>query len=157
MSTKRSKDRTLLCSFLFADGRQCTTPRCSAHPHLCYFHARKEAQANLALQAGRDISSCFSFDYVSACDLSQALSQLFCAVAHGSIKPKTATTLAYLGQTILQTIHVAGSEYAQAFGSDAWRRAIRSSFAPPELPPPPPEPKIERKPGRPPAPQTPSE
>ena len=27
MSTIRSKDRTRLCSFTFADGRQCRTPR----------------------------------------------------------------------------------------------------------------------------------
>jgi hypothetical protein len=43
MSAHLSKDRSSLCSFSFADG--CRAPRCSAHPHLCGFHARKEAQA----------------------------------------------------------------------------------------------------------------
>jgi hypothetical protein len=46
MSTKRpvgrltathKKDRSGLCAFTFADGRQCRTPRSSGHPHLCYF------------------------------------------------------------------------------------------------------------------------
>jgi hypothetical protein len=78
------KNRSSLCSFTFADGRHCRTPRCSAHPHLCYFHARKEAQ-----------------------------------------------TLAYLRQTLLQSIHLAQDEYINAFGTDYWRRTIRSSFAEP--------------------------
>jgi hypothetical protein len=55
MSANRSNDRSSLCSFSFADGRRCRTPRCSTHPHLCYFHARKEAQALAAQQMGRDI------------------------------------------------------------------------------------------------------
>ena len=139
------KDRSSLCSFSFADGRRCRTPRCSAHPHLCYFHARKEAQVLAAQQMGRDISAYLSGGYLSACDLSSALGRLFSAVAQGQIKPKTATTLAYLGQTLLQTIHLAQDEYINAFGTDSWRRTIRSSFAPsspdhkpdpqPDLPP----------------------
>jgi hypothetical protein len=131
MSTHSSKDRASLCSFSFADGRRCRIPRCSAHPHLCYFHARKEAQALAAQQVGRDISSCLSNSYLSACDLSSALGQVFSAVAQGQIKPKTATTLAYLGQTLLQSIHVAQHEYINAFDTDSWRDVIRASFAVP--------------------------
>jgi Tfp pilus assembly protein PilF len=130
MSSNRSKDRASLCSFSFADGRQCLTPRCTNHPHLCSFHARKEAQATAAQQAGRDISACFSGGYLSACDLSAALGQLFSAVAEGKVKPRTATTLAYLSQTLLQTIQLAQHEYINAFDTDSWRDAIRSSFAP---------------------------
>jgi hypothetical protein len=131
MSTDLSKERSSLCSFSFADGRRCRSPRCPAHPHLCGFHARKEAQALAALQAGRDISSYLSNSYLSACDLSSALGHLFSAVAQGQIKPKTATTLAYLGQTLLQTIRLAQDEYINAFDTDGWREAIRASFAPP--------------------------
>jgi hypothetical protein len=54
MSTNRSKDRSSLCSFTFADGRQCRTPR-AAHPYLCAFHARKDAQALAGEAAGKDI------------------------------------------------------------------------------------------------------
>jgi hypothetical protein len=131
MSAHLSKERSSLCSFSFADGRRCRTPRCSAHPHFCGFHARKEAQALAAQQVGRDISSVLSNSYVSACDLSSALGHLFSAVAQGQVKPKTATTLAYLGQTLLQSIHLAQDEYIEAFGTNSWRRVIRSSFAPP--------------------------
>jgi hypothetical protein len=131
MSTHLSKERSSLCSFSFADGRRCRSPRGPAHPHLCGFHARKEAQALAAQQVGRRISSYLSGSYLSACDLSSALGQLFSAVAQGQIKPRTGATLAYLGQTLLQTIRLAQDEYINAFDTDAWRDVIRSSFAPP--------------------------
>ncbi len=127
MSTLRSKDRASLCSFTFADGRQCRTPRFSGHPRLCCLHARKEAQAQAA-ESISDISSLFSGSYLSACDLSSALGQVFTGVAQGSIKRKTAATLAYLGQTMLNSIQVAQHEYINAFGTDDWRDTIRSSF-----------------------------
>ena len=126
MST-RSKDRISLCSFTFADSRRCRTPRCADHPHFCFFHARKEAQAHAAKQLGHDISYFFSGDYLSACDLSTALGRLFSAVARGEVKPRTASTLAYLGQTLLQTIPLAQHEYINAFSADQWRGAVRSS------------------------------
>ena len=125
------KDRSALCSFSFADGRRCRTPRCSAHPYLCYFHARNEAQALASQQVGCDIASDLSGRYLSACDLSSALGRLFSAAAQGHVKPKTASTLAYLGQTLLQSIQFAQGEYINAFGTDTWRRTIRSSFAQP--------------------------
>jgi hypothetical protein len=134
MPVHSSNDRSSLCTFSFADGRRCRTPRSPGHPHLCTFHARKEAQALAAHQVGRDISTCFSGEYLSACDLSSALGHLFSAVVQGHIKPKTATVLGYLSQTLVQSIHIAQHEYVNAFGTDAWRRVIRSSFpAPPAL------------------------
>ena len=127
MSTTRSKDRAGLCSFTFANGHRCRSLRSTSHPHLCYYHARKESQARAAEQIGRDISYFFSGRYLSACDLSAVLARLFSAFASGEIKPKTASILAYLGQTLLQTIHLAQDEYINAFGTDSWRRAVSSS------------------------------
>jgi hypothetical protein len=142
MSTNPSKDRASLCSFSFADGRQCRTPRSPAHPHFCVQHARKEAQAVAAIKAGNDISSYLNNNnYLSACDLSLALGQLFSCVAQGLIKPKTGATLAYLGQTLLQSIPIAQHEYTNAFGTDSWRHVIRASFAQPD-----PEPDEEPEP-----------
>jgi hypothetical protein len=134
MSTLSSKDRLTLCTFTFSDGRRCRTPRQPAaagqpgHPHLCFFHARKEAQARAADQVGRDVSGFLSGSYLSACDLNSALARLFAAVAQGHVKPRTAATLAYLGQTLVQTIPLAQDEYINAFGTDGWRDAVRSSF-----------------------------
>jgi hypothetical protein len=127
MSTNRSNDRASLCSFTFADGRHCRTPRQTGHPYLCSFHARKEAQALAGQEAGKDIAYHLSGSYVSACDLSSALGRLFSAVAQGQVKPKTASTLAYLGQTLVQTLHLAQVEYIKAFGPNAWRETIRIS------------------------------
>ncbi len=127
MSANRSKDRSGLCSFTFADGRQCRTPRRAGHPHLCFFHARKEALSRAAQQAGEDVSYFLSGTYLSACDLTSALGRLFSAVAQGEIKPKTACALAYLGQTLNQSIQLAQHEFINAFGTDSWRGEVRSS------------------------------
>ena len=132
------KDRTGLCAFTFADGRQCRTPRRAGHTHFCFYHARKEAQSLAAENVGKDISSLLSGDFLLACDLSLALARLFSAVAKGDIKPRTASTLAYLGQTMLQSMQMAQHEYCEAFETNTWRHAVRSSFDPP--PPAPPKP-----------------
>lgn len=129
-----SANRSSLCAFTFADGRRCRSPRLNGHPHLCCFHAKREAQSLATQQVGRDVSSFLSGSYLSACDLSSALGRLFSAVAQGEVKPKTASTLAYLGQTLLQSIQLAQHEYINAFGTDYWRRTIRASFAPPPAP-----------------------
>jgi hypothetical protein len=147
------KDRSALCTFTFADGRCCRTPRHAVHSPYCFFHARKLAQARAAEELGRDIAAQFSSAYLSANDLSFVLGRLFAAAAQGHIKPKTAATLAYLGQVLLQTIRLSQDEFISAFGSEFWRTQIRASFAqasivpvnppirpstPPPTPPPPP-------------------
>jgi hypothetical protein len=127
MSTNRSKDRSSLCSFTFVDGRHCRIPRQAGHPHLCAFHARKEAQSLAGQEAGKDIAYHLSGSFVSACDLTSALGRLFSAVAQGHVKPKTASTLAFLGQTMVQILPIAQDEYINAYDTDAWRETIRES------------------------------
>ncbi len=153
MSTIRSKDRSSLCAFTFADGRRCRTPRQTGHPYLCAFHARKESQALAGEEAGKDIAYHLSGSYLSACDLSSALGRLFSAVAQGQVKPKTASTLAYLGQTLVQTLPLAQHEYINAYGANSWRQTIRTSHeqsadhtSPDDAPPDPPSPPAEPKP-----------
>jgi hypothetical protein len=125
MSTNRSNDRISLCAFKFADGRKCRMPRRDGHPYLCAFHARKEAQTLAGDKAGKDIAYYLSGDFLSACDLSSALGRLFSAVAQGHVKPKTASTLAYLGQTLVQILPLAQNEYINAYDTDTWRDTIR--------------------------------
>src|SRR5260370_39131223 len=128
MSTIRSKDRASLCTFTFADGRRCRTPRFARHPHLCYFHALKESRANASVTIGNRILDRFSGSYLSACDLTSALGQVFSGVAQGSIKPKTADTLAYLGHTMVNSIHLATQNYITAFTSVRGIDTIYTSF-----------------------------
>src|SRR6267378_6583929 len=155
MSTNRSKDRSSLCSFMFVDGRHCRIPRQLGHPYLCAFHARKDAQALAGEAAGKDIAYHLSGSFVSACDLSSALGRLFSAVAQGQVKPKTASTLAYLGQTLVQILPLAQDEYINAYDTDTWRETIRTSHEQsakhteepdPESPTPEPEPEPEPAP-----------
>src|SRR6266481_522374 len=105
MSSLRPQDRKSLCRFTFADGRQCRTPRSPHHPHFCSDHARKDSQARAADKLARELSYFFSGEYLSACDLSATLGSLLAGVARGDIKPRSARTLAYLSQTLVQSIH----------------------------------------------------
>ncbi len=127
MSSLSPKDRVSLCSFTFSDGRRCRTPRIRNHPHFCFYHAQKEARARAAETLGKDLAYFFSGDYLSACDLSTALARLIPAVVRGDVKPKTAHTVAYLVQTLMQAIHLSEHEYTNAFGSDGWRKSVRNS------------------------------
>src|SRR5712692_11242748 len=139
------KDRKSWCRFTFADGRQCRSPRSHNHARFCYDHARKGSQARAADQLARELSYFFSGEYLSACDLSSALGRLLPAVVRGDIKPRSARTIAYLSQTLAQTIPLSKHEYINAFGTDAWRKAVRNSVhqnldhshASPPLEPPP--------------------
>ena len=36
-------------------------------------------------------------------------------------------SVAYLAQTLMQSIHISQHEYCEAFGSDGWRQSIRNS------------------------------
>jgi hypothetical protein len=127
MSSLSPKDRVSLCMFTFSDGRRCRTPRAAKHPRFCFYHAQKEARARTAKKLGKDLAYFFSGDYLSACDLSTALARLIPAVVRGDVKPRTARTVAYLAQTLLQAIHISQHEYCEAFDTDDWRKAIRNS------------------------------
>ena len=127
MSSLSAKDRVSLCSFTFSDGRRCRTPRIAKHPRFCFYHAQKEARARATKKLGKDLAYFFSGDYLSACDLSTALGRLIPAVVRGDVKPKTAHTVAYLAQTLMQSIHLSKHEYINAFGTDGWRDSVRTS------------------------------
>jgi hypothetical protein len=127
MSSLSAKDRVSLCMFSFADGRRCRTPRLRNHPYFCYDHAEKEARARAAQSLGTDLARYFSGNYLSACDLSTALGCLIPAVVRGDVKPKVARTVAYMAQTLLQSIHISQHEYCEAFGTNAWRNSIGNS------------------------------
>jgi hypothetical protein len=127
MSSLSAKDRVSLCSFTFADGRRCRSPRVRNNPHFCFYHAEKEARASAAQNLGKDLDYFFSGNYLSACDLSTALGRIIPAVIRGDVKLKTARTVAYMAQTLLQAIHVSQHEYINTFDTGGWRKSIRNS------------------------------
>jgi hypothetical protein len=131
MPTSLSIDRPIsLCTFTFSDGRRCRTPRTARHQHLCTYHARKESQTRAAEKVGQDIAYDLSGSVTTASDLTSALRHLFTAVAQGHIKPKTANTLAYLAQTLVQSIRLSQGEYIDAFGKDAWHEEVEGHLYP---------------------------
>ena len=111
------KDHVSLCTFSFSDGRRCRTPRVRNHPHFCFYHAQKEARSRAAQTLGKDLAYFFSGDYLSACDLSTALARLIPSVVRGDVKPRAARTVAYLAQTLPQSIHISQHEYIERWGS----------------------------------------
>jgi hypothetical protein len=125
MSSIRPQDRASLCTFTFADGRRCRTPLSSRHPRLCFDHARKEAQAHPASLVRTDVSFFFSGDSVSAHDLSAAIARLLPYVAHGQIKRKTASALANLSRTLVQTIQLSQHEFIRTHGEPRLHRPAR--------------------------------
>ncbi len=127
MPSLTAKDRVSLCLFTYEDGRRCRTPRSGNHPHFCFYHAQKESRAQAAETLSEDLAYFFSGDYLSACDLSSALSHLIPAVIRGDIKPRLARTVAYMCQTLAQSIHISQREYANAFGTEGWRKTLRHS------------------------------
>lgn len=130
MSIPHSKFASV-CSYTFTDGRHCRTPRSSRQSLLCAFHAQKQADAEKRQHVGYKIGTWVTTEYLSACDLGHALGLVFSQTLQGNIKPKTAATLAYLGQTMLQTIQVAQHEYINAHGAEGWRDAIRCATSDP--------------------------
>src|SRR6266446_541911 len=127
MSSLSPKDRVSLCSFTFSVGRRSLKKNTGKNPHFCFDHAQKEARARAAQKLGKDLTYFFSGDYLSACDLSTALARLIPAVVRGDVKPKTAHTVAYLAQTLMQAIHISQHEYINAFGRNGWRESVRNS------------------------------
>jgi len=128
MSSTLAVDRSRLCTFTFANGCQCRIPLTHAHPYLCTFHARKEAQARAAEVAGKTIAFDLSARYISFCDLSSALAHTMTALAQRQLTPRTATSFAYLGQILFQSLDRAESEYIRTFGVDSWKNEISANF-----------------------------
>jgi hypothetical protein len=128
MPSLSSKDRVSLCRFTFEDGRRCRTPRISTSPDFCFYHAKKEAQLRANENLAEDLAYFFSGDYLSANDLNTALSRVFVAVARGELKPRAARTLAYLAQTMFQTLHLAQNEFITACGEKDWRNTVVKSL-----------------------------
>ena len=132
MPTALAMDRTRVCTYTFENSSKCRIPLTS-HPYLCTFHARKDAENRAADEAVRDIAFHLSNRYVSHCDLSAAIAQTITAVAYNHIPTRTAATIAYLTQNLVQTLAGAEKEFKDTFGIYAWRQTIANNFNTPRL------------------------
>jgi hypothetical protein len=116
MAIPRSKQSDRLCTFTFADGRRCQTPCASGELEFCYFHGLREAKRLMDKKVCDEVAAGLPTDYVSACGLTATMGRLFDAILGGHIKPKTASTLVYLSQVMLQAIPLAENEFLDSFG-----------------------------------------
>jgi len=128
MSTALAADRSRVCTYTFENSSKCRLPLSRRHPHLCTFHARRAAEERAADDAARDIAFPLSGRYVSFCDLSSAIAQTITAVAYNYIPVRSAATIAYLTQNLVQSLAGAEREYKEAFGAQAWRQIIADNF-----------------------------
>jgi hypothetical protein len=142
MSSKTAQDRASLCSFLFADGRQCRMLKKNKTSPFCYFHQRYADEIDDAIEAGQQIASCLTSDFVTDCSLTAALSRTFISVARGDYDVKTARTLAYLAQLMAKTLPGARQELALSVGHDNMNRVVEyclsrvnENFRPPKTQP----------------------
>jgi hypothetical protein len=128
MASTSSTDCADPCLFAFADGRRCTMLAAPGSKYgLCYFHHQQFIERLNKQHAGEQICSALDSDINTACDLSAAFTKLFRATALGYIKPKTAHTLTYLGNLMLQTHVLAKQEYESGF-EDPWSDVVADSI-----------------------------
>jgi len=93
LTATNKTDRSRLCVFTFADGRQCRSPRRSGHHHLCYYHAKKEAEALIAKQAGEDLAFLFCGKVVCALILPPPSAACFPPLPAATSNPKPQSPL----------------------------------------------------------------
>ncbi len=91
------------CFHSTSDGRQCRMPRWEAHALLCLFHARQEQQL-LNLDPVSAEFRTLPDEFKTVGGLNNALQKLLALVAHDRIPPRSAATLAYIGQLLLRTL-----------------------------------------------------
>jgi hypothetical protein len=120
-------NKSSLCQFPFADGRTCRMLRHRQHPSLCIFHARAERQLLESTRLGSEIGASITGGFMTSTDINFVLGKLYIALAQNRISRRTANTLAYIGQLML--------EYSFQTWQEMENKAIPLSKLSPELPP----------------------
>jgi hypothetical protein len=128
MNTSSSETRHNLCKRQFSDGRRCRMLRMEGHPSLCPFHVREEKQLLESDKLGEELAS-LSGNLNNGTDINHVLAKVFKALADGRISARSASTLAYLGQLLLQSIAYVRNELLWATNDGgAYHRMVRESI-----------------------------
>ena len=138
MSTKRSSDSSKSCLFSYSDGRRCRMMRSSQHPSLCHYHARIEQQYLEAQRLGAEISTTLTGHFHTAADINHVLGRVFTALAQGRINRRSAATLIWACQLMLQSLPALKDETKFRYTYETWSDLI--DRARPLSPPPSPSP-----------------
>src|SRR5256885_4415160 len=120
-----ASDSTNRCAFAFADGRRCRMPRCPGHPSFCPTHAKKFDRLTEEEKLRAEFVS-LSGNLNTVTDINHILAKVFNALAQGRISHRTANTLGYLGQLLLQSMPDVRREVNGAVGhSGAYDALLR--------------------------------
>jgi len=112
---KTASDPENRCTFLFADGRRCRMLQTRTDSTLCPHHAKEELQRREAEKLKAELAS-LSGAVSSATHVCEVLGKVFNALAEGRITARTANTLGYLGQLMLQSMPAVRREVNDAVG-----------------------------------------
>ena len=123
-----------LCKFPFSDGRRCRMLRHPAHASLCPFHAREELKLRESAALGTQLATTLTGGFMTATDVNHVLGKLYTAVAQDRLPARNASTLAYLGQLLLNSVDSIKSEYKFSYKFDQWQNMLAAAEP---LPPPP--------------------
>jgi len=107
-----------------ADGRRCQLPRMKDHPSFCYIHAQRQQHLLDPKRIAAELLGPFQ-DLKTANAVNHALGSLFLLVAQNRISPRHATTLAYIGQLLLQSLDPLQTEIKDAWGYRHWDGTVR--------------------------------
>jgi hypothetical protein len=94
-----------LCEIIFDDGRHCHMSKCPDHRYYCYFHARRDNAARAEETAIGKITGALARKSIAFDDLSTAIAHTISALAEGHMDTKTAATIAYLCQSLVQSVN----------------------------------------------------
>lgn len=93
------------CQFTFADGRQCRMFRMPKHPDYCVMHWHQEEESIPRQNLGLELLGP-SDRVLTTADVNRTLCRLLRLVAEGRISPRTAATLAYIGQQLTCVVSI---------------------------------------------------
>jgi hypothetical protein len=113
-----------LCRFAFSDGRRCRMLRHKNHTALCLFHAHAERQLLESHRLGAEMAATFTGDFLTAADINHVMGKVFTALAQNRIPQRTAATLAYLGQVMLNSLPMAKKETTFVYSYETWKDLI---------------------------------
>jgi hypothetical protein len=137
--TTRCRARTIplsanRCNFQFADGRRCRMLRHQTTGELCIFHHR----ALIQLESEQTIAAellALGGEFNHPIPINFVLGKLFAHVATGRIHRRTASTLAYIAQLLLQTLDKKRYELAaDQFDYRAFIEAVDLKYGKHKLP-----------------------
>lgn len=112
------------CQHVTTAGRRCRMLRAPGHPGLCFFHAQQNAQFIDADEVATELITGIG-DAGAPIDINRALGKLLKLVAMERIPLRTARTLAYISQKILEIVGPISGGFVEGAENDPGLNQLR--------------------------------